>query len=121
LMRGDMVAPLPAVLSEVDDATLPVVFSSNAINYLSPAAAGELVRILARVGARRDLVVLFNEAARYGIQLFDRLAPASRALAVAAPVYVRWRAGTPTVTALGHTGPHGEWLSWSPTAHPYRP
>jgi len=121
LVRGDMVAELPAVLAAVDDTALPVVFASNAITYLPDAALVTLVSTLAAVGARRDLAVILNEASTAGLRLFDRTAPRAAALNVGTPVYVHWRAGTPTVTTLGQTGPHGEWLSWTPAQHAWLP
>ncbi len=122
LVTGDMVSSLPAAVSDVDSHAVPVVFASHAITYLPGALQRELVAVLAGIGAERDLVLILNEAATSGIQLVSADAPAAaEAQAVSTLTLVRWRAGTPNVTALAHTAPHGAWLSWHPREYPYQP
>jgi hypothetical protein len=116
-----MVSALPAVLEAVAVDALPVVFASNAVNYLPEESQVRLVGTLAAAGARRDLAVLFNEATTAGVRLFDRTVPRAAALNIATPVYVHWRDGVPAVRTLGETAPHGEWLSWSPAAREWLP
>jgi hypothetical protein len=120
LVRGDLVAALPAILSTVDEETLPVVFASNALTYLPGAALAVLVGVLAETGAARDLAVVVNEGASCGVRLFSAAAPdgppACTTLAA-----VTWRAGRPRVDLLGSAAPHATWLSWSPRQYPYRP
>ncbi len=119
LVAGDMVAGLPAVLSDVD--AVPLVFASNAVNYLPATARAELAATLAGTGLRRDLVVVLNESASCGLDLFapDNPRPA-RARAVCTLVMVAWLDGRPRVTELATTGTHARWLRWWVRDHPYR-
>jgi hypothetical protein len=120
MVAGDMVAGLADVLSTVEG--VPLVFASNAVTYLPAAARAELVALLAAEGARRDLAVVFNEAEQCGLRLFATGGPApDKAQAVTVLTVVTWLAGRASVTALGRGGPHGEWLSWEPAEHAYRP
>jgi hypothetical protein len=114
------VAGLAAVLSTVD--SVPLVFSSNALTYLPDEGRADLVGTLAAVGARRDLVLVVNEAAPAGLRLFAPDSPPPEpGLAVGTLTMVTWLDGRPTVTALAKTAPHGQWLSWQPATYPYRP
>jgi hypothetical protein len=45
--------------------------------------------------------------------------PRSQALAVGTLTVVSWLGGRPTVEVLAETGPHGEWLRWTPGEYPY--
>jgi hypothetical protein len=119
LVAGDMVAGLPAVLSDVD--AVPLVFASNAVNYLPATARAELAAALAGAGRRRDLVVVLNEAAPCGLDLFapGTVRPA-QARAVCTLVMVAWLDGRPRVTELATTDPHAQWLHWRVQDHPYR-
>ena len=120
LVAGDMVTELPAVLSTVD--SVPLVFSSNALTYLPDQRRADLVSSLAEVGARRDLVLVVNEAAQVGLRLFAPDSPPPEpGLSVGTLTVVAWIDGRPTVTALAKTGPHGQWLNWQPVGYPYRP
>jgi hypothetical protein len=122
LIAGDLVATLPAVLADVPADALPVVFTSNALTYLSPAGWAALVATLAAAGARRDLAVVLNEAAICGLQLFSTGAPRGpRGLVAQTLTVVTWRDGSPAVEALGLAAPHANWLEWRPGQHPYRP
>lgn len=119
LVAADMVAGLPAVLSDVD--AVPLVFASNAVNYLPVAARAELAATLAATGHRRDLVVVLNESASCGLDLFapDSSRPAP-ARAVCTLAMVAWLDGRPRVTELATTDPHARWLHWRVQDHPYR-
>lgn len=125
LLAGDMVATLPTALSVVDDSAVPCVFSSNAITYLSTRDRADLVATLATEGARRDLAVLFNEAASAGAEMFIDGRPAEAGppgvLNVGVLTLVVWRGGRATVEVLARTGPHGQWLEWRPREYPYAP
>lgn len=122
LIGGDLVATLPAVLTSVAPDALPVVFASNALTYLSPDGWAALVATLAAAGTGRDLVVVLNEAAICGLQLFSTGAPREpKGEVVQTLTVVAWQDGTPTVEALALTAPHGAWLEWRPRRHPYRP
>jgi hypothetical protein len=120
LVTGDMVAGLAPVLSTVD--AVPLVFASNALTYLAPDARAELVRALAAEGARRDLVLVVNEAAGAGLKLFAPDSPPPEpGLAIGTLTLVAWLGGTATVTSLAKTAPHGQWLHWRPAGYEYRP
>jgi hypothetical protein len=120
LVAGDMVAGLAPVLSTVD--AVPLVFASNALTYLATDAQERLVRTLAEEGARRDLVLVVNEAAGAGLRLFAPDSPAPEpGLAIGTLTLVAWLGGRATVTSLGKTAPHGQWLHWRPAGYPYRP
>ncbi|MEJ3744133.1 DUF2332 domain-containing protein [Actinomycetes bacterium KLBMP 9797] len=125
LLAGDMVATLPTALSTVDEPAVPCVFSSNAITYLSDQDRADLVATLAAAGARRDLAVLFNEAASVGAEMFIGQRPAEAGppgvLNVGVLTLVVWRGGRATVEVLARTGPHGQWLEWLPHEYAYTP
>lgn len=122
MIAGDLVATLPAVLADVATDALPLVFTSNALTYLSPQAWAALVATLAAAGARRDLAVVLNEAAICGLQIFSTGAPRGPKGEVTQTLtVVAWQDGTPTVEALALTAPHGAWLEWRPGRHPYHP
>ena len=109
LVRGDMLGTLPALLSTVDSSVVPLVFASTVLTYLTGEAAHELVALLVATGARRDLVVVLNEAAICGVRLFGPPAPDGPATQAI---------GTLGVDVPGHTGPHGQWLTWAPARYP---
>ncbi|MCW6011145.1 DUF2332 domain-containing protein [Micromonospora sp. CPCC 205371] len=125
MLAGDMVETLPLALSTVDGDTVPCVFSSNAVTYLPDGDRRRLVAALAEVGARRDLTVLFNEAAPFGAEMFIGRRPAEAGprgvLAVGVLTLVAWRGGQATVEVLARTGPHGQWLEWTPREYRYAP
>src|SRR5206468_2192194 len=122
VVTGDMVTALPGVLAEVGPAVLPLVFSSNALTYLPAEARSALAGVLAATGAERDLAVVVNEAARFGVRLFSGAAPDGPAAeAIATLAVVAWRDGTPRVDVLAQTAPHGAWLDWQPRSYPYGP
>lgn len=120
LVACDMVAGLATVLSTVD--AVPLVFASNALTYLTEAARDDLVRTLDQAGSRRDLVLVVNEGATAGLRLFAADSPTpAPGLSIGTLTLVAWQGGRRTVTALGTTGPHGQWLHWEPAGYPYRP
>lgn len=117
LLAGDMVATLPAVLASVGPDAVPCVFASNALTYLDDAGRRELVDLLDRHGAERDLTVVLNEASGCGAELFLAARPAEAGppgvLAVGLLTVVTWLGGHRRVEVLGRTGPHGQWLEWT--------
>lgn len=119
LVAGDMVATLPEVLAGVS--ATPLVLTSNALTYLSSAAQDGLVRLLDAEGRRRDLVLVVNEAARCGADLFTAGVPAPAAEAIGALTVIAWLDGRPSVEVLARTGAHGAWLSWQPRRYGYAP
>jgi hypothetical protein len=119
LVACDMVAELATVLSTVD--AVPLVFTSNALTYLTGDAQADLVRTLDQAGTGRDLVLVMNEAPTAGLRLFADTPTPPPGLNVGTLTLVTWLGGRRTVTALGRTGPHGQWLQWEPTGYAYRP
>jgi hypothetical protein len=120
LVAGDMVAGLAPVLSTVD--AVPLVFASHALMYLSEEARAHLVRTLDGIGARRDLVLVLNGDAASALRMFAPDSPPPKpGLAIGTLSVVTWLDGRPSVTALGQTAPHGQWLDWSPVRYAYRP
>lgn len=120
LVEGDMVALLAPVLSNMD--AVPLVFASHALMYLPGAAQAELVRTLDGIGARRDLVLVVLGDAQTALRLFAPDSPtAEPGQLIGTLTVVTWLGGRATVTALGRTAPHGQWLDWCPTGYPYRP
>jgi hypothetical protein len=120
LVACDMVAGLATELSTVD--AVPLVFASNALTYLTEAGRADLIRTLDEAGARRDLVLVLNEAASAGLRLFAADSPPpAPGFAINTLTLVAWLGGRRTVTALGRTAPHGQWLQWEPAGYPYRP
>ena len=118
-----MIDTLPQALSAVHDAVLPCVFSSNAVTYLSRADRRRLAAILARTGARRDLAVVLNETSGAGAEFFLDQRPAAAGLpsvlAVGLLTLITWRGGRAGVEVLARTGPHGQWLEWTPRTYDY--
>lgn len=125
MLAGDMIETLPIALSTVDEDAMPCVFSSNAVTYLPVPDRLRLVAALAEAGARRDLAVVLNEAAQCGAELFIGRRPAEAGprgvLAVGLLTLIVWRGGRATVEVLARTGPHGQWLEWTPTEYDYAP
>ncbi|GAA4701898.1 DUF2332 domain-containing protein [Phytohabitans rumicis] len=125
LLTGDMVDTLPIVLSTLDDDVVPCVFSSNAVTYLSSQDQRRLVATLAEAGARRDLAMVLNEASQCGAELFTGQRPVQAGprgvLAVGLLTLVMWRGGRASVEVLARTGPHGQWLEWTPQEYVYAP
>jgi hypothetical protein len=118
LVACDMVAGLAAVLSTVD--AVPLVFTSHALAYLTEAARADLMRTVERAGAMRDLVLVMNEGDAAGLRLFAADSPPPEpGLSIGRLTLVAWLDGRRTVTVLGRTAPHGEWLHWEPTRYPY--
>ncbi len=113
-------ARLAPVLSTVD--AVPLVFASHALMYLSRQARADLVHTLDGIGAQRDLVLVVNGDAENGLRMFASDSPPPEpGMAVGTLTVVTWLGGRATVTALGKTAPHGQWLHWDPVEYAYRP
>lgn len=117
LVRGDILATLPTVLSTVEG--LATVVTSHALTYLTADARTQLVQQLHDYGREHELLAVLNETVRHGADLFARV-PAATGPQAALTV-VAWRAGQATVVVAGRTGPHGSWLSWNPREYAYQP
>jgi hypothetical protein len=115
LIRDDLVDAVPSLVSTVDRTVVPVVFTCHALTYLPRARQLHLAQVLHDLGRERDLVVVLNEAADCGVQLFAPSAPAPPpGQTLAALTVVAWLDGRPSVEVLGLTGPHGASIAWAP-------
>lgn len=116
-ITGHMVDALPAAVDMIDADSVPCVFASNAITYLSAGDRTRLVETLAGIGTRRDLTVVLNEASEAGAEIFLGHRPAEAGppavLSVGLLTVIDWRAGRASVEVLARTGPHGQWLEWT--------
>jgi hypothetical protein len=123
LVRGDMVDALPDALTAVSTVDcVPCVFTSSAVNYLDHPDRIRLAERLAAIGRERDLLVVLNEVAVGGVQLFATQAPAPPLpLAVGSLAVVAWLGGKATVEVLAVTQPHGLWLRWQRREYAYSP
>lgn len=125
LVAGDMVETLPAVVSGLDGGVVPCVFASNALTYLGRGGRRRLIETLGRIGAEQDLTVVLNEASSSGAELFLGRRPAQAGppgvLSVGLLTVVAWRNGRAAVEVLARTGPHGQWLEWTPQEYAYQP
>ncbi|MGE5830839.1 MAG: DUF2332 domain-containing protein [Micromonosporaceae bacterium] len=122
LVAGDLVETVPSLVSSVDAAAVPVVFTCHALTYLPGARQRQLAAVLADLGRQRDLVVVLNEGADCGIQLFAPDAPAPPpGPTLAVLTVVSWLDGRGSVEALGLTGPHGTSIAWQPRAYAHHP
>ncbi len=110
IVTGDAVDVIRTTIDAVDDSAHPVVTSSWALNYLSPAARDSFVEELAAAGADRDISWVFAESPALTPEL-----PHAADLAdehTTALVLVRWRNGQRSVDHLATCHPHGYWLHW---------
>jgi hypothetical protein len=106
----------------VDSGVVPVVFACHALTYLPRARQLQLAGVLHDIGLSRDLVVVLNEGADCGVQLFAPTAPAPPpGQTLAALTVVSWLDGRPSVEVLGLTGPHGASITWQPRSYVHRP
>jgi hypothetical protein len=124
LIAGDMVAMLPRALAMIDDACVPCVFASDALEYLSADQRVRLTEALHRAGATRDLVVIAHETVTAGAALFTdeagRYAQAGDPQA-GVLVMVRFSRGEATVRLLARTRGYGRLIDWDPVPAGYSP
>lgn len=110
IVTGDAVAEIRNTTEAVHSEQHPVVTSSWALNYLTPAARQSFLAELEIVGTDRDMSWVFAESPALTPELphaADLAAEHTTAL-----VLVRWRNGDRTVDHLGTCHPHGYWLHW---------
>jgi hypothetical protein len=120
MIAGNFIDELPAVLDAVDPALVPCVFTSHALAYLRSTERTTLLRQWDAVGRTRDLVVIVNENPIVGAHAFAPDARIEDDLKTPITV-VTWHRGYPTVTVLGHGGPHGNYLISDPHEYAYDP
>jgi hypothetical protein len=113
VVRGDAVDGLAGLVTAVAAPALPVVLSTWMLNYLSPERQRSFLAVLDRIGAGRDLSLVYAELPELvpGLDVPPR--PDGRPDGAAtALVRVDWRAGVRTAHRLADQHPHGTWLEW---------
>lgn len=110
LVAGDMVDALPSVLAEIPDDVTPVVFHTNAVNYLDVEQRAALVERLRAASDDRRVLWLSGEAPNV---LPDLPSPPDAMARFAVPmVLTELGDGAATSTLLALAGVHGGWLDW---------
>lgn len=111
--QGDAVDDLARHLEAVPPHALPVVVSTWVLTYLPVDRQRELLQVLDRVGADRDVAMVFAEQPERvpGLPMPPRPdgQPDGRATAL---VRLAWREGERTEVRLADQHPHGRWLEW---------
>ncbi len=113
VVRGDAVDDLGPLVADVGAFALPVVLATWALSYLSPARQAAFLAELDRLGAERDLTLVFAErpALVPGLPVPPR-PDGGRDGRPTALVRVDWRDGARTAQRLADLHPHGAWLEW---------
>lgn len=110
---GDAVDDLERHVLAVPPHALPVVVSTWVLTYLSVARQRELLQVLDRIGAERDVALVFAEQPERvpGLPMPARPdgQPDGRATAL---VRMEWRDGDRVAVRLADQHPHGRWLEW---------
>ncbi|MCU1498627.1 MAG: hypothetical protein JWM47_2580 [Acidimicrobiales bacterium] len=113
VVRGDLVDDVAPLVVAVGDFALPVVVATWVLAYLAPERQQAFVAELDRLGAARDLTLVFAEwpSAVPGLPVPPR--PDGRPDGPGtALVRLDWRDGVRTGTRLADVHPHGAWLEW---------
>lgn len=113
LHRGDVLDLLDPLIDELRPDAVPVVFSTWALAYLSPAGRQQVHDLVAAHGAHRDIVLLSAEYPH----VIPWVPPARRPQVDegtdATLVGVAcWQTGRATSLPLAWTHAHGAWLDW---------
>jgi hypothetical protein len=96
LVRGDAVALLPGLLTDVSGDEIPCVYHSYTLEYFSEDSRSAFRQVLEGFGAERDLY--FVEMS--GIEPNGAVRVTS------------WRDGEREAVRLAECPPHGQWLRW---------
>ncbi len=121
LRKGDAVRILPDAVDSVPANAIPCVFVSNTLAHWSAQGRADLIDLIRRLGARRDLVCIVKEGYPVGLGLFtgrtdDLTEDESRPYEViGAAVFL---GGREQLFRLGTGELHGVGMTWSPTALP---
>ncbi len=110
IVTGDAVEVLSQTVDSVPADQHPVVTSSWALNYLTPAARTAFVDKMAALGAQRDISWVFAESPALTPELphaDDLVGEHTTAL-----VLTRWRDGARHEEPLATCHPHGYWIHW---------
>ena len=115
--EGDAVDDLARLVSEVDAGALPVVVSTWVLSYLTTQRQGDFVAELDRIGAERDLSLVFSEQPELvpGLVRVGALPPRPDGGpdgSATALVRIDWRSGEGRARRLADQHPHGTWVEW---------
>ncbi|HEU0240102.1 MAG TPA: DUF2332 domain-containing protein [Micromonosporaceae bacterium] len=119
MIVADMRDGLAAAVATVPADVLPCVFASHALVYLNAAGRAELIRMLADIGTRRDLVVVTNEA--HQLHAWTDPMPNVTPDATTHITVVAWCGGAATVEVLAEGDAHGKWLRYEPRGYAFAP
>ena len=113
VVAGDAVADLVGQVRAVAPHAYPVVVCTWMLTYLDATAQRNLLAELDRVGAERDLSLVFAEqpARVEGFELPPRPDGQEDGLATAV-AQLRWVEGRRSGTRLADAHPHGRWIEW---------
>ncbi len=114
---GDAVADVARLVDGVDAGVLPVVISTWVLSYLAPDRQRSFVAELDRIGAERDVSLVFAEQPDVvpGLVQVGALPPRPDGIpegSATALVRVDWRGGERLARRLADQHPHGSWVEW---------
>lgn len=113
VVAGDAVDDLAPLVAAVPDHALPLVFATWVLSYLAPERRHALVALLDRLGAARDLTLVYADipALIDGMPVPGRPdgGPDGPATAL---VRIDWRDGRRSGRRLADQHPHGTWVEW---------
>jgi hypothetical protein len=119
MIAADMRDGLAAAVDVVPADVTPCVFASHALIYLDAGGRADLVRLLTEIGARRDLIVITNEA--HQLHAWTDPVPHVEHDVTTLVTVVAWRGGQATVEVLAEADAHGRWLRYEPHRYPFAP
>ncbi|HEY7175538.1 MAG TPA: DUF2332 domain-containing protein [Micromonosporaceae bacterium] len=119
MIAADMRDGLAVAVDAVPPDVTPCVFASHALIYLDARGRADLVRMLTEIGARRDLVVVTNEA--HQLHAWTDPVPHVEHDVTTLVTVVAWRGGETTVEVLSEADAHGRWLRYEPRGYPFAP
>ncbi len=113
VVTGDAVDDLAPLVHAVGEHVLPVVFATWALAYLTEERQQAFLSELDRLGAERDLSLVFAEEPSFapGLPIPPRPDGAPNGPATAL-VRVDWRRGDRAARRLADLHPHGTWMEW---------
>lgn len=113
VVAGDLVDELPHLLATVPPHALPVLVATWALSYLSVERRRDLLAELDRIGADRDLTLIYADQPQLLTGLPVPPRPDGRADGGAtALVRIDWWDGGRTEVRLADQHPHGTWVEW---------
>lgn len=113
VVRGDLVDDVAPLVAAVPDFALPVVIATWVLAYLTAERQAAFVAELDRIGAARDLSLVYAELPSRVPGLVVPPRPDGRPDDLpTALVRLDWRDGVRTDHRLADLHPHGTWLEW---------